>query len=147
MAFRFSLATVLRVRESAERREELHLQKALAEIARVNAAIDHETQRIEDARRSRDAALKQAQPAIAYQMQSFSSEAEAATARKKVLQEELIRLEQHRRAQMKSYEIAHRDRQMLSDMSAEQRDAYELNQSRSEQKVLDDIFASRSRLE
>jgi flagellar biosynthesis chaperone FliJ len=68
----------------------------------------------------------------------------AALERKKALVESLLPLERQRAAQTATYQAAHRDRQMLSDMAARQRDAYELERARSEQKALDDIFAARA---
>jgi flagellar biosynthesis chaperone FliJ len=44
---------------------------------------------------------------------------------------------------MKIYQAAHRDLETIVEMFEEQRDAHEQEQNRTEQKNLDDIFASR----
>ena len=44
---------------------------------------------------------------------------------------------------MKVYQAAHRDHETIADMFNEQRDAHEQEQSKSEQKHLDDIFVAR----
>ena len=44
---------------------------------------------------------------------------------------------------MDVYQLAHRNRQMLTDMSTRQREAYDQERVRAEQKFLDDIFAAR----
>jgi flagellar export protein FliJ len=142
MAFRFSLATVLRFRESVEKREELALQKILLEIARTKQRIAQRSAEIALAQEARNKALQHALPA--FELQSLTGDVNAALERKKALVESLLPLERQRAAQTATYQAAHRDRQMLSDMAARQRDAYELERARSEQKALDDIFAARA---
>jgi flagellar export protein FliJ len=142
MAFRFSLATVLRFRNSVERREELALQKILMEIARARMQIEELTAQIGRAQESMNKALLR--PITAFQLQSMLSEANVAVERKKALIASLAALERQREVQMQAYQAAHRDRQMLSDMAAKQRDAYELKHARAQQRFLDDVFAARA---
>jgi len=142
MAFRFSLATVLRFRESVERREELALQKIIMEIARVRIEIERLTGEIALAQAAINKSLQK--PISAYHLQGLLNAANAIVDRKRALIESLAPLERKRAAQMKAYQAAHRDRQMLSEMATRQRDVYELAQARAQQKFLDDIFASRA---
>ena len=141
MAFRFSLASVLRVRESIERREELALQKAEQELARVRRRIDELTGEIAKAVEAREKALQQ--PIQAYKLQSMDAEINAGAEAKQTLLETLQTLQQQRDAQMKLYQAAYNGRRMLTDLSAQQKTEYELEQDRAQQKRLDDIFASR----
>ncbi len=142
MAFRFSLATVLRFRESVEKREELALKKILLEIARARHEIDRLTAQIAAAHTARDQAMQNPQPAS--HMQGIVNDIEAATERRKNLHAALGALEKQRALQAGRYQAAHRDRQMLSDMRARQQDAYEQQRARAAQKFLDDIFAARA---
>jgi flagellar biosynthesis chaperone FliJ len=64
--------------------------------------------------------------------------------RKKALIESLAALDRERDIQTRRYQAAHRDRQMLSDMSARKKEAYEQERTRAQQKFLDDIFATRA---
>lgn len=141
MSFRFSLATVLRFREGLEQREELTLQKIHAEIARVENLIDQLTTEIANAQTARNRAMQQPVPAL--QLHSVLNDVNAAVEQKKTLVETLRTLEQQRDQQVRVYQAAHRGRQMLSDMVDRQRDAYDLERSKTQQKFLDDIFGAR----
>ena len=68
---------------------------------------------------------------------------QAAAEKKKALHHELHTLEQQRNEQIKVYLEAHRDRETMTDMSNKQRDVYEQEQARAQQKSLDDIFIAR----
>jgi flagellar export protein FliJ len=142
MAFRFSLAMVLRFRESIERREELALQRIVQDIGRVRHQILELTGQIERALDARNNAMLK--PIAASQLQGVLSAIEAAKESRKQLVASLEPLEQRRREQTKVYQAAHRDRQMLSDMEERARAAYEQEYTRKEQKFLDDVFAARA---
>jgi flagellar export protein FliJ len=142
MAFRFSLATVLRYRDSMEKREELALKRVLMEIARTRLEIEHLTRQIARAQAAVEKTLEQ--PVSAAHLQSMVSEIDALFDRKKSLSESLAALERRRQLQMQAYQAAHRDRKMLSEMANRQRDAYEQERARREQKFVDDIFAARA---
>jgi flagellar export protein FliJ len=142
MGFRFSLATVLRFRESVEKREELALQRLLLESARIRREIEHVTQEIAGAHEAKNEAMLQALAAV--DLQTMLNEIDAVANRKKALVESLVELDRERAIQTKKYQAAHRDRQMLSDMCSRQLDAYEQEHARAQQKFLDDIFAARA---
>jgi len=142
MAFRFSLATVLRFRESVEKREELALQKLLLEMAAVRRDIENLTREIARAQAARNKALEQ--PLPAFQLQGMLQEIDRAVEKRKALLETLGRLEQQRKTQTANYRAAHRNREMLSDVAARQREAYDRGRERAQQKFLDDIFAARA---
>jgi len=142
MAFRFPLATVLRYRDSVEEREERALRRILLEIARTRHQIDQLTLQIARAQETRNNAMHE--PLSAFQLQCMLIEIDAAGNRKKALIESLATLERQRVIQMSAYQAAHRDRQMLSDMATRQRDAYEQERAKAQQKFLDDIFAARA---
>jgi len=142
MAFRFPLATVLRFRESVEKREELTLKKLLLEMASVRRQIEETAHSIAAAQKARNETMRQALPAL--HLQEMMHDEAVAADRKKALLATLEALDQRRIAQTNQYQAAHRDRQMLSEMAARQRDIYEQVRARAEQRVLDDIFAARA---
>ena len=141
MPFRFPLATVLRVRESLEKREERALQKIQLEMARVSHQIEELTARIAKSHHAREQAM--AQPIPARDLHALLWEVQAAGEKKKALYHDLQTLEQQRDQQIKVYREAHRDRETMTDMSNKQRDVYEQEQARAQQKSLDDIFIAR----
>jgi flagellar FliJ protein len=141
MAFRFSLAAVLRVRESIEQREERALQRIQHEMARVLHQIEDLSAAIAKAHDAREEALQQ--PIPAGHLHSLLWEAEAAAERRKALVHTLQALEQQRDKQMKIYQAAHRSHETLISMLRGQRNAYELEQARAQQKYIDDIFMAR----
>jgi flagellar export protein FliJ len=143
MAHRFSLASVLRFRESVEQQEELALRKLQLETAGAQRSVEQATMEIAIAQQTRERAMQQPIPAA--QLQAMLRAAEAAIERKKKLLAILHKLEEQRAEQMRRYQAAHRDRQMLTDLADRQQDAHELRQVKAQQKMVDDLFASRHR--
>jgi flagellar export protein FliJ len=141
MAFRFPLESVLRVRESIERREERALKKIQMEIARVSNQMEELSAEIAKAQGERNEALQQPMPAS--HLQAMLSQAESAIAAREKLQVTLQGLEEQRKQQLKVYQAAHRDNETLIDMRNQQRSEYLREQTRMEQKYLDDLFVAR----
>jgi flagellar FliJ protein len=141
MAFRFPLATVLRVRESVEQREERALQRIRLEMARVLRQIEELSAAIAKAHDAHLEALRR--PISAGQLHSLLWEAQAAVEKRKALFPVLQTLEQQRDKQLKIYQAAHRNHETLIGMKNQQHAAYELKQARTQQKSLDDIFMAR----
>ncbi|MGD0797074.1 MAG: flagellar FliJ family protein [Acidobacteriaceae bacterium] len=141
MAFQFPLATVLRLRESIERREERALKKIQMEMARVSRQIEELDAAIARAQRERDGALREPMPAS--HLQAMLAQTALTIEGRKTLQAMLRGLEEQRLKQLKVYQAAHRDHEMLIEMRKQQRNAYLLEQERMEQKYLDDIFIAR----
>src|SRR5208337_247517 len=136
MPFRFPLATVLQVRESVETREERALQKIQLDMARVARQIEELSAQIAKVHSTREQAMQRPIPASYLHM--YQWEAQAALEMKKAFFRELQTLKKLRDQQLKAYHAAHRDRETLTDMLHKQRDAYEQDQARTEQKILDD---------
>ena len=141
MAFRFTLATVLRVRESIERREERALQRIQLEMARVARQIEELNEALKKAYEAREQALRHAMSAV--ELQTMLYQAQATVAAKNALLLTLQKLEEQRLKQMKVYQAAHRDHETMINLFNEQRDMYEVEQVRAQQKYLDDIFMGR----
>lgn len=141
MPFRFPLASVLRVRKSIEKREEVTLQGVQLEVARVRRRIDELTEELARSSQARERALRRTIPAN--QLQTMQVEMNAAVEARQILSDTLHALKHQRDLQMKVYTKAHCGRQMLTDLLAQQKSAYEQDQMRTQQKRLDDIIASR----
>jgi len=141
MPFRFSLATVLKIRESLEKREERVLQTIQLEMARVVHQIEELNAAIARSHKAREQAMEKPVPAI--HLQLLLSQAKAAEETRALLFQNLRTLEQKRDQQIKVYQQAHQDRETLTDMSNKQRDLYDQDKARAEQKSLDDIFMAR----
>jgi flagellar export protein FliJ len=142
MAFRFPLATIMRLRQSLERREELALKTISAEVAQCKQNIEQLTAEIVEANKAREKTLLQATPA--FQLQSMLSEVQQTADARRLLADSLVSLEQSRMKQLVAYRAAIRDRQILSDLEGRQRKEYELERDRLQQKQIDDIFAARA---
>jgi len=141
VGFRFPLASVLRLRESVEQREELTLQRAQYELERMRQRIDELTAELVTAGLQREQILLQSTEA--YRLQDMQAGIQIAKDTREKLIETLESLKIARDHQVKVYQAARVSRGMLSDLRAEQRNAWELEQARIEQKWLDDVFATR----
>lgn len=141
MPFRFPLASVLRFRESVEKREEVALQKVQLEVARVQRRFDGLTDELAKMYEYREQTLRGTTRANTLQL--MQSEISATEEARQNLSAALDTLRRQRDAQMKQYMKARSGRQMLADLSAQQKDLYELEQERLQQKQLDDVVATR----
>jgi flagellar export protein FliJ len=141
MSFRFPLAAVLLVRENAEKREERALKKIQLELARVSRQLEELDAEIVKARDAREQALQK--PIPAFQLQTFEQQTQDAAEKKKALVNQLQILRQELIQQMTLYQACHRDREALTNMLEKQREAYEQEQNREQQKQLDDMFMGR----
>jgi flagellar FliJ protein len=141
MGFQFSLATVLQVRGILEEQEERMLQKILFEIVQTREALAN----IEDAIAGSDASRRENifKPFIGRTVHAAYGEVKELKENRKRLEEKLEKLEELRDKQLKIYEKARQNREMLTDMREEKRSAYDSDIARLEQKALDDIFISR----
>jgi flagellar export protein FliJ len=141
MAFAFSLAVVLRVRESIEKREERALQAIQRELAGTLHQVEQLSATIGIAHGARESALRKT--ISGGHLHALLWEEQAAERRLEILSDQLQVLKQARDEQMRVYQAAHRAREMLTDMLKKQKDIYELEWLREEQKRLDDIFMAR----
>lgn len=141
MAYRFPLESVLRLRESIEKREELLLQKAQYEVAKVQQRINDVNEELEEADRKRGEALLGS--VEAFRLQAMQEDIRAAKETKQTLIATIALRKDERDRRMKFYQAAHSGRRMLSDLRDQQRNVWEQEQARIEQRRLDDIYAAR----
>jgi flagellar export protein FliJ len=141
MPFRFPLAKVLLVKESVKKQEELALQKILLGMARVAHRIEQLSVEIAESHLAVERALQHPTPAA--EVQTHFSRAQRATEEKQTLVRELQTLEQNRSGQAEKYHAAHRNCEVLIDLLDKQKDTYEQEKTRIEQKEMDDIVIAR----
>jgi flagellar FliJ protein len=141
MAFKFPLATVLRVRGIIEEREEGILQKILFDISQTFDSLERIEAQIAESDATRLADILK--PSFGRDLHASYGEVKDLKQCRKELEAQIQKLEQARDVQLLIYEAARRDREMLTDMRQKKRTAYESDMSRSEQKTLDDNYNAR----
>jgi flagellar export protein FliJ len=141
MRFAFSLATVLRVRQIAEEREERLLTQILAQIAttrrELNELQEQVTLLIERSQREMQSSIAAAQLQITY------GHWRALETMQKDVAEQLSKLEELRDLQMSKYGEARRNREVLTQLREDQMDRFRYEVARREQSLMDDNFSSR----
>jgi flagellar export protein FliJ len=144
MGFRFPLATVLRLREIAEDREERLLAQILRQIAHTRQDLEDLGAERAQLVRTREGELQQRMAAA--DLHLSNAQIVAIEERQKVALELMNKLETLRSQQVKVYEATHRNRELLAGMRAQQREWFHTEQSRQEQRIQDDNFAARKSL-
>jgi flagellar export protein FliJ len=141
MAFQFSLATVLRVREIAEEKEERLLTQILGQIAKTR-------QDLNDLKAQVDMLLRRSASELtssisAAQLHITYGQMRALELMQKDVAEQLAKLETLRDQQMKNFAAARRKREVLSQLREDQLERFQYERSRQEQALMDDNFAAR----
>jgi len=141
MAFKFPLATVLQVRQIREDREERMLQQIQFEINQAKSVLEQVDAALERSNLGRrDVLFKQQQGRDVHG--SYGELAALKQNRNEILAH-LEKLDGLRLRQVKVLASARADREMLTEMRADQVDTYKLGESKREQKALDDNFGAR----
>jgi len=141
MAFRFSLAAVLKFRESLEQQAYLALERIQQEIAQTERRIQKCEERLSQAAQRRLTELRRGIASV--HLQSAYDEELALQKEREGLQAKLQELQVKRQECLKAYEWARQKREVLSDLRARQLNTYHREQIKNQQKMLDDIFLSR----
>jgi len=141
MAFQFSLAGVLKLRESVERREYLALEKIHMEIAHTEAQLREVHELRSQLEERRQAELAEGVPSI--QLQGAIEQELALEHRRDAIKAKLKELDAQRQQHVKAYDLARQKREMLDDLRTRQLDAYLRNRAKREQSAIDDLFLSR----
>jgi flagellar export protein FliJ len=141
MAFKFTLATLLRLREIAEQREERLLGQIQNQIAHNRQTLtDLATQR-KDVIERREVALTEAVSGVDI-LDSYAR-VKAIESLEESGREQLEKLLALRDQQMKVYQSAHRDSEVLTEMRVEQKEDFYKERTKQEQSAMDDNFSSR----
>jgi len=141
MAFQFSLAAVLKYRESLEHRAYLTLERTHQEVARTEAQI----LQVDDWRRT---AAEQRAADLARGVTSIhlqgAYEYELALERyRDLLVGKLKELKVRLQRELKLYETARQERRVLDELRSHKLEAYVRGQNRREQHFLDELFLAR----
>jgi flagellar export protein FliJ len=135
MGFRFSLAALLRLRQSVERQQAERLQETSGAVARAHETLATMDRALADQAQWDESSLRQGRCAAELQ---FSLHARAAMrAKRDSFQVEVQRLEFARQAAALEYGRAYREREVLESLSTQQRHAYQQDQLQREQRELD----------
>jgi len=141
MAFRFSLAAVLKFRESLEQQAYLALERIQQEIAQMERRIQKCEERLAVAVGRREKELRRGIASV--HLQAAYDEELALQKQREAFLAKLQELLAKRQECLKAYEIARQKREILDDLRTRQFDAYHREQLKRQQKMLDDIFLSR----
>jgi flagellar export protein FliJ len=141
MGFRFSLKTLLRLREIAEQKEERLLGQILNQMAQARQTLTDLAAQRKSIIAQQEAALRQPIPASA--IAGFYWQMLAIDQLERTGREHLAKLAVLREQQMKIYEKAHREHDLLAGIKSDKLEAFRREQTRLEQKAMDDNFSSR----
>lgn len=141
MGFQFSLDAVLRVRGIQEEREERLLQQILFEISQTQEALVRNEADIAGYDASRSAEMSST--VLGRNVHLSYGEILQLKEHRKALEAHIEKLQQLRDKQLKIYQLARRNREMLSDMRDDRRVAYDTEIAKAEQKTLDDNYIAR----
>jgi flagellar export protein FliJ len=143
MTFSFRLDAVLRYRENVEQTEEAALYRIVRDIAEAELELEKIEQQQTSQREKREQDLTRMLPAvhlaeIAQHEMALQIAADEVRARLRLLENQRVK-------QLAIYRTAHQERGVLSELRDQQRNAYQLEQRRQEQKMLDDLFLARGK--
>lgn len=141
MSFKFSLATVLQVRKIREEREERMLQQIQYELNQAKNVLEQVDAALERTNSKRRDVLHQMQ--AGHDVHGSYGEIAALKQNRSDILAHMEKLNELRLRQVKVLESARADREMLTDMRDDQRDAYQAGMTKREQKALDDNFGAK----
>ncbi len=141
MAFHYSLDALLRVRQIRERREEEMLGTIISKINTVQVQIENAKEVLLDTRRL---LLQNMTGGVAGSELQFAANCDAGRAfYLEMLENHLQQLEKQRLEQGKIYREARQGREILENYRERQLQIYNQEQSRCEQRRVDDLFLIR----
>jgi flagellar export protein FliJ len=139
--FHFTLAPLLRLRESLEKAELQRLQMIAMQVAQVKVEIESLDREIEAARRQ---LLEQTATGISGAELNMAALLEAARReQRRRLVAKLDVLEQARRKQQSRYTEVRQQREIVSNLRKRQLSAYQREQARHDQQQVDEFFLIR----
>jgi flagellar export protein FliJ len=141
MAFQFPLAAVLKYRKNLEHREYQALGRAQQEIAQVDAQLHQCEEWLSEIGNLR--AAETARGIASVHLQDAYEREGSVEQQRDALQVKRQELMVKRQQCLKAYELARQKREILDELRSQQLQAYVLDQSRREQRRVDDMFLSR----
>ena len=143
MAFEFSLATVLRVRDIVEQREERLLQRIQQQIAQTLQALAETNADI--SRWNVRGTTELFSLSVGRDFQASYAALQQLKLSREELLGQLEKLKQLREIQLTVYRASRCEREMLTDMRDKKRAVYNSGMTRRAQSTLDDNFVARQR--
>jgi len=143
MAFHFTLAAVLRFRQSMEQHEYFALETLQHQARALEKSIKQVMQAISGARHSRERHL--AEGIQAADLHSTTDYEQGLDQQLAAFEKQLAQTRLRWRNQLQVYQAARRRRETLDKLRSDQLDAYRREQSKREQSTIDDLFRSRRR--
>jgi len=141
MPFHFSLASVLRFRRTLEDRDKLALEQIQYQILQVTQTLEQiEMEKIKDAE-TRQRELTSGIPGA--HVLAVAADQQRLEETRKLLQQQLVKLRAEREKRLLVFQESRRKREVMSELRQQQWEIYETEESRRQQKLLDDIFLSR----
>jgi len=141
MAFRFSLAAVLKYRQALEQRELTALERAQAEIALRENQIHEAEADLCRLEQHRGVELRQGMPSI--HLQDAIAQEHALSSLQKELTKKQEELKIKRQQLLKIYQEARQKRELLERLRERRLGQYTRAQMKAEQATLDDLFLAR----
>jgi flagellar export protein FliJ len=141
MGFQFSLASVLRLREIAEEREERLLQGIQSEIARASESLNSNAAELEALYASRDD--NTLQRVLAADLHSSYAHIDRLSGSRNELIQQIEKLEELKDRQMISYRTVLQDREALDQIRDQKRSEHDARVAKREQNLMDDTFGSK----
>ncbi len=141
MAFHFSLATLLKLRQAIEKQREMQLLEARGKVLRIEQEIESVKQESAEVAAQALAAMTQGVPAAELQFASMRRE-RLANLRKK-FDNELIAAEAVCRERSTALQAAQREKEILASLREAQFAQYQLERKRRDQQMADDLFLGR----
>lgn len=141
MPFRFSLETVLRLRENLEHTESLILERRYAELAQAQGMLWEAEQNIVHSRELKNQELTRGTTAI--QLQLAMEEESRLRQRRDDLTKKLLEAQALLREQIATYRQARQKRDILQELHKQKFDLYRREQGKTEQRERDEAFLLR----
>jgi flagellar export protein FliJ len=138
MSFRFTLAPLLRLRQSIERQCTLKLQEANLQVSRAQEKLAQLERSLAESAQSDATALQAGRTAVELQFASVLRE--NLHHYRAELQSDVLKLELVRRQALSEYRQAYREREVLETLRARQRRAYQQEQVHRQQQELDATY-------
>ncbi len=141
MPFQFSLAAVLRYRESLEHIEYLTLERLQLAVTALERKIQQNESALLDALENRKSILAKGVPAA--ELHSVCEFEIALKQHRIALQAQWKEARLKWERQLRAYQAVRRKRETLENLRSQQADRYNREQSKREQATIDDVFLSR----
>lgn len=141
MGYQFPLASVLRLRELAEEREERLLLSIHGEIARASERLNQKCLEMEAICAVRDANASAS--VLAAELHSIYAELDRLTVSRNQLLQHIEQLEELRYRQLAAYRKALQDREALGQIRDQKQTEHDAQMAKQEGRTIDDAFGAK----